>query len=114
MSLQQQQNESTQRKSQEDLTAFEFYEDKYKNFKAFVKKIASYYPAINKWSNNLDKINLAVFISLVEPTFKRHGNMGELFIHEMQENDVNPDEIYEDDMIKLHRYADLFAIMLTA
>jgi hypothetical protein len=113
MSASQQLNESIPKESPKDMTTFEFYAEKYKNFKTFVKEIASYYPEIIKWSNHLDKMNLAVFISLVEPKTDNFENMSELFLHEMEENGIDTCKIHEEDLRKLHRYADLFTIMLS-
>jgi hypothetical protein len=122
-----QNNDLTNKKLQIEplMTTFEWYSEKFVNFKNHIKKIATYYPRIEKWSNDLQKIDLAVFIQMSNNTFleasKLH-TLGELeerdeaargIIRKLsQENNFDLYLINEDDMIKLNKYAVLFSIML--
>lgn len=100
-------------------TAYEFYEEKFENFKLHVAKIASYYSDVKPWSDDINKINLAVFIQISGEKFKvpAHADRDEyardVFIETAQDMGFALEDVRDEDMVKLTKYAILFSIMLS-
>jgi hypothetical protein len=107
-------------------TAYEFYEEKFENFKLHVAKIASYYSGVKPWSDDINKINLAVFIQISGEKFKvpakyhaenefelRDEHARDVFIDTAQEMGFALEDVRDEDMVKLTKYAILFSIMLS-
>lgn len=93
-------------------TTFEYYNEKFVNFKNHVKKISMYYPDVEEWYHNLNKINFAMFVNLVESKLSDYENIHALFDDQMAEYAINHEMIKDEDLDKLHKYMSLFEIML--
>lgn len=98
-------------------TTFEYYSEKYTNFKKHVEKIADYYPDVAKWSKHLNSIHFAMFVNIIELKLaatleSSQDNMNDLFENEMIDNGINFEMIKDADMDKLYKYIKLFEIML--
>jgi hypothetical protein len=89
-------------------TTFEFYAEKFENFKRFAHKLAEEIPELGLWSSTLAPLSFGLFIGLVE----QNTNLALSPLEELQELAISEHfdlkQISPEDLDKLERYITLF------
>jgi hypothetical protein len=100
--------DQSHKKLKTSATTYEFYCEKFENFKKFAYKLAEEIPELGLWSSTLAPLNFSLFIGLVEQNtnlaLSPHEELQELAISERFDlNQISP-----EDIDKLERYITLF------